>query len=143
MAVPATIRGHQATFKIFQDGEEVVIDSITRVSLSEESTLSRHMYVGNATPQTDKTNMGWTGSFEMEVRDATVERLFDRIISQSKLGVGQQNYSFVIREHYTDGTVSAYVYPDCQFKIAREQSGLENKITKTIEFIAGTRARVA
>ena len=143
MPIPATIRGHQASFRIFKNGVEQVFDAITRVSVSEESSLERKAYVGRPTTESDKSHMGWSGSFEMEARNKLIEDFMDALITDTLNGIGVTDYSFTITEIYGDGSRAAHVYTNCLFKYGREQTGLDNKVTKSIEFIASQRVRVA
>ena len=142
MASPATIRGHQAFFKIFQNGQEVIIDSITRVSINQDSNFSRHHYVGNAYPQGDQTMMGWSGNIQMEVRDDSVERFLDALIANNLNGIDVSAYTLMVVERYSDGSEAVYGYFDCQFKYSREAGGLDSKVTKTLDFQAGGRVRI-
>lgn len=142
MPIPATIRGHQAVFKIYKDGEEQVIDSITRVSIREESQLTRHSYVGDRNTQSDKTHMGWSGSFEMECRNALIEELLDEVITGNLNGVNRPDYTFQITEVYSDGSRSSHIYTDCVFSYGREQGGMDSKVTKSIDFQASRRVRL-
>jgi len=142
MAVPSTIRGHQAFFKVYQNGQEVVIDSITRVSISQDSSFSRHQYVGNPYPQGDQTMMGWSGNIQMEVRDDTVERFIDALIANNLSGIGVSDYTLLVIENYSDGTQARYGYSDCQFKLSRDAGGLDSKVTKSLDFQAAIRVRL-
>ena len=138
MANP-TIRGHQATFKFYQDGEEVVIDSIVRVSIAQESSMTRQFFVGRAVPEGDQSFDGWSGSIDMQVRNAVEETFIDGLVTANLAGVGVSDYSFVTTERYSDGTSRSYVYFDCQFKMSKDQGGLQEKVTKRIDFQAAAR----
>ena len=141
MANP-TIRGSSAIFKVFQDGQERVIDTITRVSLTQDSSFSRQFFVGNAIPEGDQSFEGWSGSIDMQVRDDTVDAFIDALVTANLNGIGISDYSFITIENYTDGTSASYVYFDCQFKMSRDTSGLQEKVTKRLDFQAATRQRI-
>ena len=51
----ASIRGHQAIFKIFKDSGETNIVDITSVDVSQDSSFSRTFYVGRPLPEGDQT----------------------------------------------------------------------------------------
>ena len=143
MAINATIRGHQAYFKFFMNNVEQIIDTITSVSINQDSSLSKHLYVGNPTPESDMTMMGYTGSFQMEVRNALIDDFIDIIVSTNLRGVGHPDLAFFTRELYSDGTSRSYVYGDARFKMSGHEIGtLEAKVTKSIEFMAPYRVLV-
>ena len=143
MALQSTIRGHQAIFKFYQDGQEVVIDSITKVDVNQDAQHSKHVYVGNPIPERDTQYLGWNGSFEMEVRNDVIEKFMDALIAGNLNGIGVSDYTFIIRELYPDGTQSSYAYTDVVFSMARTQGGMDTKVMKTINFEAGTRIPLA
>lgn len=138
----ASIRGHQGYFKALENGVEQVFNCITSVSVDQDSTFSRSMYVGQAIPEGDQTVEGWSGSAEMEVKDDKVEAFIDALITNNMNGIGVSEYSFIVTENYPDGTSSSYVYFDVQWKLGRKQSGLNEKITKTLTFQASGRLRI-
>lgn len=141
MATP-TIRGQSALFKLYRDGEEVVIDAVTRISLSQDSSFSRQFFVGNPIPEGDQSFEGWSGSIDMQVRDAVVDEFIDALVTSNLNGIGISDYSFITIEQYTDGTSASYVYFDCQFKMSRDSSGLQEKVSKRLDFQAATRQRI-
>ena len=134
-----TIRGHQAYFQILENDQPVIIDSVTRVSLSQDSSFTRHNYVGAKYPEGDQTMMGWSGSIQLEVRDSTVEDFIDRLVANNVDGINVAPYAFVIIEEYSDGSVRSYGYNDCQFKYSRDAGGMDSKVTKTLDFQAAYR----
>jgi hypothetical protein len=130
----ASIRGHQGTIKLFQDGAVVGIVDITSVDIKQDSSFSRTFYVGRAVPEGDQTIEGWSGSLEMQVKNAEVDKFIDALVTANLNGIGVSDYTMVTTENYADGTSQSYVYYDCQFKMSRKQSGLNEKMTKTLEF---------
>lgn len=141
MANPS-IRGHKGQIKIFENGTPVNIVDITSVSVSQDSSFSRTFYVGKPLPEGDQTVEGWSGSCELEVKDAAVDEFIDALITNNLNGIGVSDYSFVTIEEYGDGTRASYVYFDCQWKMSKKQSGLTEKITKTLDFQASGRQRL-
>lgn len=138
----ASIRGHQATFKVLQDGKEVVIDSITNVSINQDSSMSRSFYVGKAIGEGDQSIEGWSGSFDMEVKDDTIEQFIDALVNANLNGIGISDYTFITTENYPNGTSASYVYFDCQFSMSKTQSGMSEKVTKSVNFQASGRVRL-
>lgn len=138
----ASIRGHQATFKMLQGGKEVIIDTITNVSVNQDSSMSRSFYVGKAIGEGDQTIEGWSGSFDMEVKDDVAETFIDALINANLNGIGVSDYTFITTENYPNGTSASYVYFDCQFSLSKTQSGLNEKVTKTMNFQASGRVRI-
>lgn len=138
----ASIRGHQGSFKVFQDGKETVFDTITRVSVNQDSSFSRSFYVGNPIGEGDQSIEGWSGQFEMEVKNAIADEFMDALITANLNGIGVSDYTFITTEKYPDGTRQSYVYYDVQFKLSKDQSGLNEKITKRYDFQASGRIKI-
>lgn len=136
------IKGHQGEFRILEDGNIVDIISITKVSLSMDSDMSRSFYVGKKVGVGDQTVLGWSGSLDMEVLDSKAEDFIDGIISGTLNGIGKKDYAFVVSENYDDGSSVSYMFSDCQFKYSREAGGLNEKITKRLEFQASERTKI-
>lgn len=138
MANPS-IRGHKGQFKIFENGTLTSIVDLTSVDVSQDSTFQRTFYVGRPLPEGDQTIEGWSGSCEMEVKDAAADEFIDALVTNNLNGIGVSDYTFVTTEEYGDGTRKSYVYFDVQWKISKNQSGLNEKLTKTLEFQASGR----
>jgi hypothetical protein len=138
----ASIRGHQARFKLYENGAEVIIDTITSVQVQMDSSMSRSFYVGKPIGEGDQSIEGWSGSLEMEVKDDKIEKFIDGLVTNNLNGIGVSDYTFIVTEEYPNGTSSDYVYFDCQFTLSKSQSGLSEKVTKTLTFQASGRARI-
>lgn len=130
----ASIRGHQGQFKVFRSGADVSIVNLTSVTVNQKSSFSQALYVGNAIPEGDQSFEGWEGSVEAEVKDATIDEFIDALVTDNLNGIGVEDYTFTTTESYPDGTSKSYVYFDVQFKMTRKQGGLNEKMTKTLEF---------
>lgn len=141
MANP-TIRGHKGQFKVFENGELQNIVDITSVEINQDSTFQRSFFIGRAVPEGDQTQEGWSGSIDLEVRNAIVEDFIDALVTNNLNGIGVSDYAFTSTEEYSDGTRRAYVYSDVQWKYSRSASGLTEKITRTLEFQASFRIRL-
>lgn len=141
MANPS-IRGHKGQFKLFENGQLSDIVDITSVSVSMDSSFQRTNYVGRALPEGDQSVEGWSGSIDLEVKDNKVDELIDALITNNLNGIGVSDYTFLTVEEYGDGSRASYVYFDVQWKMSRNQSGLTEKITKSMEFQASGRTRL-
>ena len=135
MSTPS-IRGHQGQFKLFENGQLANIVDLTSVSISQESSFSKTFYVGRPVPEGDQTIEGWSGSVELEVKDAAVDEFIDALVTNNLNGIGMSDYTFVTTESYANGQIKSYVYFDIQWKMSKKQSGLNEKMTKTLEFQA-------
>lgn len=135
----ASIRGHQGQFKVFQDGALQSIVNLTSVDVSQDSSFSRSHYVGQAEPEGDQAMEGWSGSCDAEVKDASIDEFIDALITANLAGIGVSDYAFTTTELYADGGSKTYVYYDVQWKMSRKQGGLQEKITKRLEFQAAGR----
>lgn len=131
-----SIRGHQGQFKIFENGDLTSIVDLTSVDVSQESTFSKTFYIGRQLPEGDQTIEGWSGSVEAEVKDSSIDDFIDALVTNNLNGIGVSDYTFLTTEEYGDGTRRSYVYFDVQWKMSRRQSGLNEKMTKTLEFQA-------
>lgn len=138
----ASIRGHMGQFRIFADGQLQNIFDCTNVQVNQDSSFSRAFYVGNAVGEGDQTMEGFSGSADFEVKDAAIEDFVDALITNNLNGIGVSDYTFIITETYPNGEQRAYVYFDVQWKYSRNQSGLNEKVTKKLDFQASGRTRL-
>lgn len=138
----STIRGHQGTFKFFQDGSEVVMDTITSVSVNQDSNFIRSFFVGAPLPEGDQSMEGWSGQADAEVRNDVMDTFIDALVTNNLNGIGVSDYTFISTESYSDGTSASYLYFDCQFKLSKNQAGLNDKMTKRLDFQASGRVRL-
>jgi len=141
MSTP-TIRGHQTYIKFFQDGKEQSIDSITDFSVDLESTFMRSKFVGKPIPEGDQSIDGWSGSFNMEVRDSKIESFIDAIVESNLNGIGVTEQYIIDTENYPNGETVSYVYYDVQFSIGKQAKGLDAKVTKSVKFQASGRNKI-
>lgn len=135
----ASIRGHQGQIKFYQDGAQVGIVNLTNVDINQDSTFMRSNYVGQPEPEGDQAIEGWSGSIDAEVKDAAIDKFIDALVTNNLNGIGVSDYAVVSTENYADGTSQSYVYYDMQFKMGKKQGGLQEKITKRLEFQASGR----
>ena len=140
--VNPSIRGHKGQFKLFENGQLSNIVDITSVSVSQDSSFSRTMYVGRALPEGDQSIEGWSGSIDLEVKDAAVDDLIDALVTNNLNGIGVSDYTFLSIEEYSDGSRRSYVYFDVQWKMSKTNGGLTDKITKSMEFQASGRIKL-
>lgn len=138
----SSIRGHQGQFKIFTDGSLENIIDLTKVSVAQDSTFMRTNYIGRAVPEGDQAIEGWSGSCDAEVKDDSIDKFIDALVQNNLNGIGVSDYTFITTENYADGRSASYVYFDCQFKMSRDQGGLNEKMTKKLDFQASGRQRL-
>jgi len=137
-----SIRGHQGRIRVLRNGGDSGIIHFLSLDVNQDSTFSRSFYVGNPIGEGDQTVEGWSGSGELEVKDASVDALIDALISGNLAGIGVEDVVFIIDELYADGTLSSYVYFDIQAKMSKKVSGLQEKQTKRIDWQAAGRQRL-
>ena len=135
----ASIRGHQAVIKAFKNGVNVGLVTVTRFDVNQDSTFMRSNYVGQAIPEGDQDNQGWSGTMDLEVKGSEVDEMIDALVSQNLAGIGAEEVTIVDTENYGDGKVSSYVYFDVQFKMSKSQGGSTEKITKKLDWQASGR----
>lgn len=133
------IRGHNNTLKVFKNGKELGIVNLTKWDVNQDSTFSRSFYVGQSVPEGDQSFEGWSGSFDAEVKDSAIDDMIDELVTDNQNGVGVADYSLVHSELYLDGTGTTHVYYNCQFKMGKSVGGLNEKVTKKLDFQASGR----
>lgn len=138
----ASIRGHQGQFNLFENGKPAGIVNCTNVQINQDSSFDRSFYVGQATPEGDQSIEGFSGSADFQVKDASIEDFVDSLITNNLNGIGVSDYSFVVTENYPDGQTRSYAYFDVQWKYSRNQAGLNEKVTKRLEFQASGRVKL-
>lgn len=141
MANPS-IRGHQGQISFFENGADRGIANLTSVDINQDSDFMRSNYVGKAEPEGDQSIHGWSGSVDAEVKDASIDKLIDALVTNNLNGIGVSDYTFVHTELYNDGTQQSYVYYDVQMKISKKQEGLQSKMTKKLDFQASGRRAI-
>lgn len=141
MPVPS-MRGHQGRIKLFSNGQEAGVVNITSSEVNQDSTFSRSMYVGNNVPEGDQAIEGWSGSIDVEVKDDAEENLIDSLIQGNLAGIGVDEVTLVIDEYYPDGQIASYVYFDMQLRLSKRMAGLNEKMTKRLDFQAAGRIRL-
>lgn len=135
----ASLRGHQGQVKFFKNGKEVLLAAITKVDANQDSTFSRAHYVGQRIPEGDQAIDGWSGSVDMEVKDSALDDMIDELVTDNQNGIGVADYTMVISENYGDGQTSSHVYYDLQLKMSKTMAGLNDKMTKKLDFQASGR----
>jgi hypothetical protein len=135
----ASIRGHNGQIKFFKNGGDLGIVNLTKVSIQQDSSFMRSFYVGAPVPEGDQAFEGWSGSVDAEVKDAVLDEMIDALVTDNLNGIGVGDYTFVHTENYANGTTKSYVYFDCQFKMSKDQGGLNEKMTKKLDFQASGR----
>lgn len=138
----ASMRGHQAVLKVFKNGQNADLVTITRFEVNQDSTFQRSHYVGNPIPEGDQTQEGWSGSFDTEVKGPEVDDLVDALVTANLNGIGVEECTIMATENYADGRTQSYVYADCQFKMSKTQPAQTEKITKRVEFQSQLRIRL-
>lgn len=141
MANPS-IRGHQSSFKIFENGALVNVLHILSTDINQDSSFTRSFYVGNPVAEGDQVIEGWSGTIELEVKDAEVEAFIDALITNNLNGIGISDYTFIDTETYADGSTSSYAYFDVQWKLSKRSAGANEKVTKRLEFQAAGRVKL-
>jgi hypothetical protein len=138
----ASIRGHMGEIKFFENGAPAGLVDLTSVDVNQDSSFSRTFYIGRPVGEGDQSIDGWSGSVEAEVKDDVIDKFIDALVTNNLNGIGISDYTFVTTEKYPDGSQASYVYFDVQFKMSKHQKGLNEKITKRLDFQAAGRIRL-
>jgi len=136
-----SIKGHQISIEFFQDGKKVVIDTITNVTVNQDSNFTRSQYVGNPIPEGDQTFSGWSGSFDLEVKGPELDELMEAITSQNYNGVGISDLAILETENYSDGRTASFLHMDTQLKLSKTGQG-NQKVTKRLDFQSSFRKKI-
>lgn len=139
----AAIKGHQAAIKVFRNGQQLALVPVTKFNVNQDSSFNRTFYVGNAVGEGDQSIEGWSGSIDAEVKNAAIDDLIDAIVTGNQNGLAVDEVTIVDVEFYADGSSSTYVYSDIQLKMGKSVGGLNEKMTKKLDFQASTRTKVA
>ena len=134
----ASIRGEKAHVRILENGQIVDWFELTGFDFQEDSQNTESYYLGRKKPETDKLQMGWSGSLTGEVKSAVVDELIQRINDAVNAGVQPPAISLVLIEEYPDtASDSTHVFTDVQLIYSnRRQAGVNEKISKTLTFRA-------
>lgn len=136
----ATIKGHSTYFKVIKNGDVVgIADLATNFEVHQDSSFMRSFYVGKKHGVGDQTFEGWSGSFDVEVKDASVDEFIDSIVNNNLDGIGADEIQVVDTEEYLDGTTKSYVYFGCLFKMSKRGGTHKEKVTKKLDFQADGR----
>ncbi len=138
----ASIRGHQTRLDLTQDGRPVVIDTITNFSMNQDANFSKSFYVGAAVPEGDTSYEGYSGTFDMEVKNAIIESFLDAMVANNLAGIGVSDYVLLDTESYPDGSTVTYAYYDGQFSLNKTSGGSNEKVTKSVSFQFSGRVKV-
>lgn len=138
----ASIRGHMTQIKLLKNGQPTDVINVTKFDVNQDSSFSRAFYVGQQAPEGDQSIEGWSGSIACEVKDAKVDELIDAIVTGNLNGIGVDDVSIVDTESYPDGSQSSYVYFDVQLKMKKSQGGLNEKVTKSLDWQASGRLKI-
>lgn len=76
---------------------------------------------------------------DLEVKGPEADDFIDALVVNNLNGIGVSDYSVITTELYGDGRSRSYVYFDMQWKISKRQAGLNEKMTKRLEFQASGR----
>lgn len=140
MGNPA-IRGHQGRIKVLLNGQPANIFNITNFESNQDSDFQRSKYVGNAIPEGDQIENGWSGSIDLEVKDGSADDLVDALISTNLAGIGGDEALLIEDEYYTNGVIRSYVYYDVQYKLSKRKPANE-KQTKRLDWQASGRQKL-
>ena len=138
----ASIRGHNTSIKFLKNGQQVGFANVTKFDVNQDSSFMRSNYVGQALPEGDQSQDGWSGSMDTEVKDAAIDDLIDALVTQNLSGIGVDEVNIVDTERYADGTQRSYVYIDVQAKMSKSQAGSNAKVTKRLDFQASGRIKL-
>ena len=139
----ASIRGDKGHLRILENGSIVNVFTITRFSAREDSQMHESYYLGQKDPETDKNQMGWSGSINTEVKNAELDLLIQRINDAHANGVAPPQVVLVLVEEFPPqpGNIgpsrASHIFTDTQL-IYEDHSvaGVQEKVVKSLSFKA-------
>lgn len=133
--MPASVRGDKYHARILRDGALVDENTITGFDQREDSQISDSLYMGAKKNQPDKAQMGWSMSFNMEVKNANIDYLIQDYNEAQRANVTVPSITVVIITELPGGEFKQFTFPDCVPILESEQaSGIQDKVTRSLSF---------
>ena len=134
-----SIRGDKGQVRVLENGGLVGVYEFTGFSANEDQSVLKSYYVGQTEPEIDKSVMGYSGSFTIEVKNDTMERLIFRQNEAIKNNNNRPNISIVVVKEYggNGASPSSTLYKQCVLNLENENfANLSEKSTIGISFTA-------
>ena len=137
-----TIQGRDTQIRLFRNGGLVNLIELTQFDAKQDADFKRSEYLGNTGTTGDVVHKGWSGSFECETKDSTIDDLIDALIEENLGRLNIDDMTIQDTENYRDGTKSAWVYYGVQLKYSKTASSRDEKVKKKIEWQADSRKKI-
>ena len=136
------IQGRDTQIRMFKNGALVKIFEISSFNVKQDADFKRSEYLGNTTAIGDISHKGWSGDFECEVVDSTLDDFIDGNIAQNLGRLDIDEVTLQDTENYRNGKKSAWVYSGVQLKYSKTASSRTDNVKKKIEFQADSRKKI-
>ena len=111
------IRGDKVNVRILENGEVVGLYSVVQWSARQDANVEERHYPGQTEPESRKLPMGWSGRMVLDVKNANLDFLIQRIDDASDAGVQVPQVTIAIVEEYNDvdnASSTTHVFSGCQ-----------------------------
>lgn len=142
MPAGKSIQGRDTQIRLFKSGNLVNIIEILNFNHRQDADFIRGEYLGNTKSVGDTSHKGWSGDFEAEVLDSTIDDLIDALIEQNLERLDIDEISLLEVENYRDGRRAGWVYTGVQLKYSKSVGSRSEKIRKKLEWQADDRKKV-
>ena len=131
------IRGDKSQVRILRDGAQVAWGELANITYGETSQYVEHNLIGEKKPRVDVLMMGFEGTINGLVTNASIDRLIQEIRDARKSGVSLPVVDILYTESYPDGTNQTFLFVEVQLMLSnRSGAGANEPITKSISFKA-------
>lgn len=138
-----TISGKDTTVTVAKNGQVVAVLNAISYEVTPAAELRKQNYLGEQRPREERTELGWTGNVVYEVENAEADGLEDEASRLNDNLEDASTFSIQLAEKYPNGQTVRYSYSPCTIKVGTSAPGRTEKVTKTLEFSAADRKKVA
>ena len=103
----AAIHGDKGAIRIIENGAIVSIFQVTEWSANEDANAEKRHYAGERYPHTRKNVMGWRGRVALDVTNAELDFLIQRINDAEDAGVNVPAVVIALIEQYDSRDIGA------------------------------------
>lgn len=132
------IRGDKSQVRILENGAQVAWGELANITYGETSQYIEHNLIGEKKPRVDVLMMGFEGTINGLVINASIDRLIQRIRDARKSGVATPVINILYTEQYpaNEGN-QTFLFVDVQLMLSnRSAAGANEAISKSISFKA-------
>jgi len=138
-----SIFGKDTMATVAKNGQVVAILNLVSFEVTPASELRKQNYLGEQRPREERVENGWTGNLVYEVENGEADGLEDEATRLNDNLEDSSSFSIQISEKFPNGQSTRYAYSPATIKVSTSSPGRTEKVTKTLEFSAADRKKVA